>query len=48
LRGGANIAEVARLLGHVSARTTQRYTKLVPLDLRAAHERHHPRGGDAR
>jgi integrase/recombinase XerD len=44
LKGGAGIMDVARLLGHASATTTQRYTKVVPVDLRNAHEQHHPRG----
>jgi integrase/recombinase XerD len=45
LRNGASIREVAELLGHALLGTTQRYTKVVPVDLQAMHDRHHPRGG---
>lgn len=45
LRNGASIREVAALLGHARLGTTQRYTKVVVGDLKAAHDRHHPRGG---
>jgi integrase/recombinase XerD len=44
LRGGADIITVARILGHASPQTTQRYTKVETTDLRLVHARHHPRG----
>jgi len=44
LRGGADIVTVAKMLGHVSPKTTQRYTKVETSDLRRVHSRHHPRG----
>lgn len=47
LRGGADIATVAELLGHESIQTTVRYAQLAANDVRVAHAKSHPRG-DAR
>jgi integrase/recombinase XerD len=44
LRGGADIRLVQEMLGHKHLETTQVYTHLVPMDLKEAHRRHHPRG----
>ena len=44
LKGGAQVNEVAAILGHTRVSTTQIYTKVMPVDLRQVHERHHPRG----
>lgn len=44
LRGGAQLPEVAALLGHRHLQTTQRYTKVVARDLKRVHAHHHPRG----
>jgi site-specific recombinase XerD len=41
--GGANIAYVQRLLGHVSLRTTQIYVRTTIPELVATHSRAHPR-----
>ena len=47
LRAGANIRTVQEMLGHSSIDTTQLYTKVIPLDLKEAHRRCHPRGKTA-
>lgn len=39
----ADIRYVQQQLGHLSIRTTQGYTRLVPKDLKAVHQRCHPR-----
>jgi integrase/recombinase XerD len=44
LQGGANMAYIQRMLGHASIQMTERYTQLKPMELKAAHRRHHPRG----
>jgi integrase/recombinase XerD len=43
LRGGAQIVEVAAMLGHSRLTATQRYTKVAGVDLRRMQEKH-PRG----
>lgn len=43
LRGGASLRAVQEMLGHSNMRTTQIYARVVPVDLKAAHRRHHPR-----
>ena len=40
---GAGIAIVQRLLGHQSLRTTQKYTRVFPNDVKKMHARLHPR-----
>lgn len=42
LRAGVNIYALAKLMGHVSIQTLQRYLKLVDGDARAAHEQGSP------
>jgi integrase/recombinase XerD len=44
LRGGAQIVEVATLLGHAHLTATQHYTKVAGVDLRRMQEEKHPRG----
>ena len=44
LRGGASIQDVAEMLGHRHITTTERYTRVLPLDLKRHHGRYHPRG----
>jgi integrase/recombinase XerD len=44
LRGGAQIVEVATLLGHAHLAATQRYTKVAGVDLRRMQDEKHPRG----
>jgi integrase/recombinase XerD len=43
LQGGADVREVQAILGHVCLSTTQIYTRVTTDDLRAIHQRHHPR-----
>ena len=43
LRGGADIRYIQELLGHVSLRTTEIYTQVLPVELKKAHTRFHPR-----
>lgn len=44
LRGGANLRYIQELLGHSYITTTQIYTRVSPIDLKAAHQKYHPRG----
>ena len=44
LRGGANIRYIQQLLGYSCITTTQIYTRVSPIDLKAAHQKYHPRG----
>lgn len=44
LRGGADIALVQRMLGHVQVSTTEIYTHVTPIDLKREHKKCHPRG----
>ena len=43
LRNQAGLRYLQQLLGHRSASSTQRYTKVEISDLRAVHQRCHPR-----
>ncbi len=43
LKNGADIRYVQELLGHLSIKSTQIYTRLNPIDLKGIHARFHPR-----
>ena len=43
LKGGSNIRYVQEMLGHAHIVTTQIYTRVVPIDLKKAHRKSHPR-----
>lgn len=44
LKGGASLRVIQELLGHSSLNSTQVYTRVSPIDLKAAHKKYHPRG----
>jgi integrase/recombinase XerD len=44
LNGGASLRVIQELLGHSSLNSTQVYTRVSPIDLKAAHKKYHPRG----
>jgi integrase/recombinase XerD len=44
LRAGAGLRYIQEMLGHTRASTTQIYTRVCPVDLKAVHRRCHPRG----
>ncbi|MFA5373956.1 MAG: tyrosine-type recombinase/integrase [Candidatus Omnitrophota bacterium] len=44
LKGGASLRVIQELLGHSSLNSTQVYTRVSPIDLKAAHRKYHPRG----
>jgi len=48
LQNKAGIRHIQELLGHSDIRTTQIYTRLLPLDLKQAHATGHPREKEAR
>jgi len=43
LKNGADIRYIQELLGHSNLSSTQIYTQILPLDLKRAHKKHHPR-----
>ena len=42
LQQGADIRYIQTLLGHKSLKTTQQYTKVVPVDIKKTHQKTHP------
>ena len=42
LQNGADIRYVQKLLGHSKLSTTQTYTRVIPVDVKKAHEQYHP------
>jgi integrase/recombinase XerD len=42
LQQGADIRYIQKLLGHRSLKTTQAYTKVMPVDVKQTHNRTHP------
>lgn len=46
LQQGADIRYVQELLGHRHLRTTQFYTKIMPVDIKKTHDATHPKIGD--
>ncbi|MBU4357625.1 MAG: tyrosine-type recombinase/integrase [Proteobacteria bacterium] len=42
LQEGADIRYIQKLLGHKSLKTTQMYTKVIPVDLKKTHDKTHP------
>ena len=44
LEGGADVRVVQEMLGHAKITTTERYTHVKPMDLKAMHRKHHPHG----
>jgi site-specific recombinase XerD len=42
LQEGADIRYIQKLLGHKSLKTTQMYTKVIPVDLKKTHNQTHP------
>ena len=45
VQNGADIRYIQKLLGHRHIRTTQIYTRIVPVDVKAVHETTHPNVG---
>jgi integrase/recombinase XerD len=43
LRGGSSVRYVQEMLGHAHIKTTQVYTRVVPMDLKKVHRTSHPR-----
>jgi integrase/recombinase XerD len=43
LENGASIRHIQAMMGHSDLRTTQKYTRIVPAELKRAHARSHPR-----
>lgn len=43
LEHGANIVDIKTLLGHADINSTLHYAKVFPVELRKAHQHHHPR-----
>lgn len=42
LENGASIRHIQAMMGHASLKTTQKYTRIVPEELKRAHHRAHP------
>ena len=42
LQKGADIRYIQKLLGHKYLKTTQAYTKVMPVDIKKTHEKTHP------
>jgi integrase/recombinase XerD len=42
LENGASIRHIQAMMGHASLKTTQKYTRIVPEELKRAHLRAHP------
>jgi integrase/recombinase XerD len=43
LKGGSSVSHVQAMLGHAHIKTTQIYTRILPLDLKKVHQKTHPR-----
>ena len=46
IRNGANVRHIQELLGHANLNSTQKYLWLTVTDLKAAHQKYHPREKD--
>ena len=46
VKNGADIVAVQKMLGHVDLKTTQQYIRTLGLDIKAVHQRTHPREKD--
>jgi len=46
VKNGADIAAVQKMLGHVDLKTTEQYIRSLGLDIKAVHQKTHPRERD--
>jgi integrase/recombinase XerD len=46
MQQGVDVRYIQKLLGHSSLKTTQVYTKVMPVDVKKTHERTHPNIGE--